>query len=241
MIARTVVKEHAVAFVKSLEADPVFLVHLLLLERYVVPFAVPGAEPLRDVGVDNTVLVPHPEAEVLHRCQSSLVVRVFYLKLVVDLGEEDRVRVETVEIPPRAIVLRRCPEVLHHHKLSQVAQEVIDDWAVPLIALLVDAHPVVRRAKREQSVDFQVRTSFDDSPRDQATLGNANDVDLLAGEVRVVVQLVANSRGLPIHALEDRSGRAVADFNAFHDSLVVDLRPDHVNPVLQWARVVDAV
>ena len=91
MIARTRVEKHAVALVEGPQADPVLLVHLLLLERNLVALVVPSAEPLGLFGVDNAVLVPLPQSELLDGGQSSFVPRVFHLSLVVDLGEEDRV------------------------------------------------------------------------------------------------------------------------------------------------------
>ena len=143
MVAGSMVEPHPAALVKSAKANPVLLVHLLFLERDVVPFAVPGAEPLRGVRVHDTVLVPHPEPEILHRGQTSFITGILDIELVVDLGKEDRVSVEAVEVPPGTVVLRRCTKVLHPEELSHIAQEMVDDRAEPLIALCVDTDSVV--------------------------------------------------------------------------------------------------
>ena len=192
VIARSRVEEHPVAFVKSAKANPVLFIHLLLLERDIVSLVVPGAEPLRRVRVDNSILVPHPQAKVLHRCESGLVTCILRCKLVVDFRQENRVRIEPIQVPPGTIVFGRCTKVLHPDELGHVAQEVIHERAVPLVALLVDTDSVVRRAECEKRVHFEISAAFDDRPRDKTSLRDAHDVDLFAGEVRIVVQFVAN-------------------------------------------------
>ena len=126
MIARSVIEEHAAALVKSPETDPVFLIHLLLLQRHVVSLAVPCREPLRRVRVDDSILVPHPEAKVFDRSESSLVAFIFHLQFIVDLWKEDRVAVETIQVPPGSEVIGRGPKVLHPDEFCHIAQEVID-------------------------------------------------------------------------------------------------------------------
>ena len=143
MVAGSMVEPHPAALVESAKADPVLFVHLLFLQRDVVPFAVPGAEPLRGVRVHDTVLVPHPEPEIFHRGQTSFVTGIFDIELVVDLGKEDRVGVEAVEVPPGTVVLGRCTPVLHPEELGHIAHEVVDDRAEPLVALCVDTDTVV--------------------------------------------------------------------------------------------------
>ena len=96
MTAGSVIEEHAIALIESLEADPVFLIHLLLSERHIVTSVIPGSEPFRELRVDSLILVPHPEAKVSERKHTSLVSSIFDLKLIVDLGEELRVRVVAI-------------------------------------------------------------------------------------------------------------------------------------------------
>jgi len=89
MVAGSMVKEHPAALVECSKTNPVFLIHLLLFHRNVVPLAIPGAEPLRGVRIDDSVLVPHPKPKVFNRGQTSLVTGIFDVQLIVDLGQED--------------------------------------------------------------------------------------------------------------------------------------------------------
>ena len=110
-----------------------------------------------------------------------------------------------------------------------------------MVALRVHADTVMRAAEREQGVHFQVSAAFDDRPCDQTALRDANQVDLLAGIVRIVVQLVAHSSGLPIHALKHRCDLAITNLHALDDSLIVDSFRDVVRPLGLWAGVVHTV
>ena len=78
--------------------------------------------------------------------------------------------VEAIQVPPRAEVLRRCPKVLYQHELSYVAKEMIDDRAVPFVALGVHADSVVWGAECEKCVHFEISTAFKNGSRDEPTL-----------------------------------------------------------------------
>ena len=95
--------------------------------------------------------------------------------------------------------------------------------------------------KSEQGVDVQVGTPLYDSSCDQATLRDAHDVDLLASEVWIVMQLVADRGSLPLHTLKHGSDFAITDLDAFDDSLVVDGLGDHVRPACLWASPIDSM
>ena len=107
---------------------------------------------------------------------------------------------------------------------------MVGQRAPPLIALTVDADPVVWRSERVKRVDLQIGTLLNYSASDQPTLGNTNQVDLLACEVWIVVQLVANRRCLPEHALKLGCYLPIPDFYAFDNCLVIDSVRDHRHP-----------
>ena len=79
-------------------------------------------------------------------------------------------------------------------------------------------------------MNVEVSAALDHGPRDQASLRDAHNVDLLARKVRVVVELVADGCSLPFHALENRRRNAITDFDALDHCLVVNGFGDLVGP-----------
>ena len=89
---------------------------------------------------------------------------------------------------------------MHYDELCKIAKDMIDERAVPVIALLVDGDTLVWRAKRVKNIDVEIWTCFNDCARDEATLRDTKQVYLFASVVRIIVELVANNVGLPLHA-----------------------------------------
>ena len=81
-------------------------------------------------------------------------------------------------------------------------------------------------------MDFQVSASLDNRTSSQTSLGNANQVDLFVGEVRIVVQLVADDIGLPAHTHEHGGRLTVSNLNTLNNGPVVDGLSDAINPAL---------
>ena len=99
---------------------------------------------------------------------------------------------------------------------------MIYEWAVPLRALSIDADSLVGGAEREKRVNLEISAALNDCPSDETSLRDAHNVDLLASEVGIVVQLVADGRCLPLHTLENGRDHAIADLDTFDDGLVVN-------------------
>ena len=78
--------------------------------------------------------------------------------------------VETIKIPPSTEVLGRRSKVLNPNELGHVAQEVVNDWAEPLVALSVDADSIVRGAESIKRMDLEISTTFNDRSCDETAL-----------------------------------------------------------------------
>ena len=94
-------------------------------------------------------------------------------------------------------------------------------------------HALMRASESVKCLDIETITLFHDGTTGESTLGNTNDTDFLASEIRVVLKVAAGSTDLPRHALEDRSDNSIADLNTLNNSLVVDTFGDRVNPCLR--------
>ena len=109
---------------------------------------------------------------------------------------------------------------------------VVGKGTPPLDALAIDTDSVVRSSKRVKRVNLKIGAPFDNSSGNQASLRDSNQVDLLAVEIWIVVQLMADSRRLPLHLLKHRCGFTVTDLDAFHNGFVIDGLRNHVDPTL---------
>jgi len=65
VVTLSTIEEQTVPVVESLHAQPIFQVLVLLLEADLVTLRVPHAEPFRLARHHDSVLIPHPQAEVL--------------------------------------------------------------------------------------------------------------------------------------------------------------------------------
>jgi len=199
----TGVEEHSARFVESLESDPVLLVALLFLHQKQVTTVVPETEPFRLFRNNCFVLYPQEKTEVLDGCEALFEVRVLEVfVLVVDVGQEQVVVVESLEVPPRPVVIGGCTPILNESELCKVAEDVIGKRAPPALALLIDGHAHMGASICEESVHLQAFALLDHCSSNESTLGDADDAYLLACEVRVVMDLVACGRHLPVHPLE---------------------------------------
>jgi len=230
VVALTRVEPKTAGLIQSLQADRVLFVHLQLFERDSVATIIPVPEPFRLAGHDDSVLLPHPHAEIFHSSQASLVPSVFDLKLVVDLGQEGGMIVEAIKVPVRTVVVRRCTPVLHNQELSEIAKNVVDEWTVPVAALLIHRDTSMRATKGVKKVYLQVCTRLNHSPCNQTSLRDSKQVDLFASEIRVVMKLMAHNVGLPPHSGEHGRYLTVADLDTLNWHLIVQRLRDHINP-----------
>ena len=138
--------------------------------------------------------------------------------------------VVAVKVPPGPVVIGRRTPILNDHELGQVTKDVIDDRAVPVTALFVDSHALMRCTERVEHVDVETGAGLYDCARDESTLRDAEQVDLLVSVVRVVTQLVACNISLPLHPRELGRSLSIADFDTFDDGIFTNSFLDHVNP-----------
>ena len=128
----------APTFIKCLQAEPILFVQVLLHKRLVVSILVPSPKPLRLPGHNSTILIPHPHSKVVQCTNTSLETFIFNLLLVVYLRQEDRVLVELIEPEIGSEVVGGGKPVLNPHQLRQIAESVVDERAIPFVALLVN-------------------------------------------------------------------------------------------------------
>ena len=138
MVTVAMIEEHSTAFVESLQADPVFSVHGLLLHRDIVGFVIPYAEPLRLTRLDREVLIPLPETKLFDRRESFLILRHFVIMLVIDPWQKLSFLIVAIKVPPRSEVVGRGERALELAQSSQVPKHVIEERTVPLLTMVVD-------------------------------------------------------------------------------------------------------
>ena len=136
----------SVAFIERLQTKPVLRVQVLLHKWLVVSIAVPSSEPFRLSGHNGTILIPHPQSEVVQGADAGLVTFIFDLLLVVQLRQEDRVLIEFVEPEIGTEVVGRGEPVLDPDQFREVAECVVDERAVPVVALVINTDATMRRA-----------------------------------------------------------------------------------------------
>ena len=164
------VEKHSTAFVESLEADPVLLVHVLLFHRDIVGFVIPDTEPLRLTGLDGKVLVPLPETELFDVREAILVVRVLGRTLIVDVRKEDRGIIVLLDVPPSPVVISRGYPLLQDHLVGQIAEHAVHNRTVPLSADGKGADTLMGRAEGEQGVDTEAWACLDHGTGNEASL-----------------------------------------------------------------------
>ena len=164
------IEEHSTAFVESLEADPVFSVHSLLLHRDIVGFVIPYAEPLRLTGLDREVLIPLPETELFDVRKAILVELVLRFALIVNVRKEDGAIIERFNVPPGPIVVSRGNPLLQYQLVRQKAEDAVHNRARPMSADRIGTDTLMGRAEGEKGVDTEARASLDHGTGNEASL-----------------------------------------------------------------------
>jgi hypothetical protein len=166
-------------------------------------------------------LQPHPESKVLHIGDSSLV-GIACIQLIIDVWKEDGLVVVSFNVPPGSEVVAWGAPLLDERDLSQVSKDEIDNRTPPSVTLLIHSHTLVRSSKCVQRVHIETSTLFNNCSSNEASLGNANDTDLLSCEVWIIMNLVACLLSLPCHSLKDRCDFSIANLHTFDHSSVVN-------------------